>query len=182
MSPNPEQQRVVRQDVSGVSQETQDGPVVAPSIEESEQVTQSRAGIEHRERTVTDAAGVEHHERFVHDVAGEQRLRLIRISQLVWLCIAVIEAVVGMRVLLKLIGANPNNDFARFVYNLAAVFLAPFFGLTGSPASNGIVLEVPALIAMLVYLFLGWGVVRVVWVLFNRPMTRSSSTYDRYRA
>jgi hypothetical protein len=180
MSSSPDE-RVVRQDVTNVSQEQADGPVLAPAVE-TEQFAQSRAGIEHRERTVTDDAGVEHHERFVHDVAGEQRLRLIRVSQLVWLCVAVIEALIGMRVLLKLIGANPINEFARFVYNLAAVFLAPFFGLTGSPASNGIVLEIPSLIAMLVYAFLGWGVVQIVWVLFNRPVTRTSSTYDRYRA
>ena len=44
---------------------------------------------------------------------------------------------------------------------MSSLFLVPFFGLTGSPAAGGRVLEVPSLIAMLVYAFLGWGVVRV---------------------
>ncbi|MDO8674170.1 MAG: hypothetical protein Q7O66_22385, partial [Dehalococcoidia bacterium] len=88
---------------------------------------------------------------------------------------------IGLRVFLKLIGANPANDFASFVYNFAGVFLSPFFGLTGSPSSGGIVLEVPSLIAMLVYALVGWAIVRVILPLFDQPATRSTSTYDRSR-
>ncbi|MHB8621673.1 MAG: YggT family protein [Chloroflexota bacterium] len=100
---------------------------------------------------------------------------------MVWLCTGIVEVLIGLRVLLKLIAANPNNAFAGFAYNMSSLFLAPFFGLTGSPAAGGSVLEVPSIIAMLVYAFLGWGVVRVIRLLFDRPTTGSSSTYDRFR-
>ncbi|MDP2743971.1 MAG: YggT family protein [Dehalococcoidia bacterium] len=100
---------------------------------------------------------------------------------MVWLFVGIIEVLIGMRVLLKLIGANPDNDFGGFVYNSAGVFLAPFFGLTGSPSSGGVVLEVPSLIAMLVYALVGWAIVRVILPLFDKPATRGTSTYDRSR-
>ncbi|HEY8695915.1 MAG TPA: hypothetical protein VIR57_24595 [Chloroflexota bacterium] len=183
MSPGAEPQKVVRQEeVVSIVQEPASS-AAAPAVEETEQVVRSQAGVERRERVVTDAAGggVEHRDRVVRDVATEHLLRVAKVCQLVWLCAGIVEALIGLRVLLKLIGANPNNAFAAFAYNAAALFLAPFFGLTGSPAAGGSVLEVPSIIAMLVYAFVAWGLVRVIGLLFDRPMTRGSSTYDRSR-
>ena len=99
---------------------------------------------------------------------------------MIWLLFGIVEGLIGLRVLLKLIGANPDNGFASFIYNAAALFLAPFFGLIGSPSAGGMVLEVPSLIAMLVYALLGWLIMRVISQFFFPPATRSTSTYDRY--
>lgn len=154
---------------------------VTPAVQ-TEQFVQSGAGIEQQERSFSDATGAVHRQWFVRDVEGEHWIWLNKLSQLIWLIFGVIEVLIGLRILLKLIGANPYNDFAHFIYNASAVFLAPFFGLVGSPAANGMVLELPSLIAMLVYAFLGWAVVRVIWLAFYRPLTRSASTYDRYRS
>jgi YggT family protein len=156
-------------------------PADAAAVEQTEQFVESGAGIERRERVVTDGAGGGHRERYVRDIASEQQQQLLRVSQLVWLCVGIVDVLIGARVLLKLIAANPDNPFARFVYNTTAVFLAPFFGLTSNPAAGGSALELPSLIAMAVYAFLGWVVLRVVWLLFSRSMTQSTSTYDRYR-
>jgi YggT family protein len=156
----------------------------APALEHTEDTVQSiksPAGVEQHEHVITDSAGLQHSERTTQDVAGEYRLRLLKISQVVWLLVGIIEVMIGMRVLLKLIGANPDNDFARFVYNVAALFMGPFVGLTGSPASSGMVLEVPSLIAMLVYALLGWLIVRAILPLFARTTSSSNSTYDRQR-
>ena len=150
--------------------------------ERTEQATRSTAGIEQRERVVTNAAGLAHHERSTQDVGAEQRQSVLKIGQVVWLFVGVIEVLIGMRVLLKFIGANPENEFAGLVYNAAGVFLAPFFSLTGSPSSGAMVLEIPSLIAMLAYALLGWVIVRRILPLFDRPTTRSTSTYDRYRS
>jgi YggT family protein len=109
-------------------------------------------------------------------------LRLLKISQVIWLLVGIIEISIGLRVILKLIGANPDNDFARFVYGVAALFVGPFFGLTGSPASSGMVLEVPSLIAMLVFGLLGWLVISFILPLFARTTTSTNSTYDRQRS
>jgi hypothetical protein len=127
------------------------------------------------------AATVEHREHIVQDVAAERRLTLGKVEQLVWLVVGVIDGLIGVRVLLKLIAANPDSPFVGFVYNASALFLWPFVGLTVTPSSGGMVLEVPALIAMLVYALLGWAVVRGLWVVFDRVRARSVSTYDRSR-
>ena len=150
-------------------------------VEHTEQAVQSAAGIEQRERVVTNEAGVEHRERTVQDVGAEQRQWILKISQVIWLFVGIIEVTAGLRVLLKLIGANPDNDFAGFIYNFAGVFLSPFFGLIGNPSSGGMVLEIASIIGMIVYALLGWGLISLILPLFDRPTTRSSSTYDRTR-
>jgi hypothetical protein len=154
-------------------------------LEHTEQSTGSTAGIVQSERVVTDQAGLAHSERDVHDVAGEQRLGLARATQLIWLFFGIVEGLIGLRILLKLIGANADNAFATFIYGAAGLFLAPFFTLTGSPAAGSMVLEIPSILAMLIYAFLGWVIVRmarVIWPMFSRSTTSSTSTYDRYRS
>ena len=42
------------------------------------------------------------------------------------------------------------------------------------------VLELPTLVAMVVYVFLGWLVVRALWLIFERPTSRSVSTFEEY--
>jgi hypothetical protein len=50
--------------------------------------------------------------------------------------------------------------------------------LTATPSAAGMVLEIPTLIAMLVYLLMAWVVVRLIWVLFDRPTARRVFTDD----
>ncbi len=197
----PEPQSVERHETTSVDERSSPSGNPAPAMAPREQVFQdtagleqnqvrvvtdqavrSTAGVEQRERVVSNEAGLEHRERTVHDTGEEHRLKFLKIAQIVWLVVGVVEVVIGLRVVLKLIGANPDNDFGGFVYNFAGVFLAPFFGLTGSPSSGSVVLEVPSIIAMLVYLLVGWGIVRFVLPLFDQPATRSTSTYDRSRS
>jgi hypothetical protein len=99
----------------------------------------------------------------------DQRVFTFKLTQLVWLLFGLLEALIALRVGLKLIGANPGNPFAALVYNLSAVFLWPFFGLTGTPAANGMVLEVPSIIAMFVYALVAWAIASLVWLILYRP-------------
>jgi len=177
-------QLVIQQETAqGIpAREAADVRSAEPAVEQTEQLVQSGNGVERRERVVTDGAGAEHRERSVHDAGGERQQRLDRVLQLVWLFVGIVEALIGARVVLKFIAANPENAFAHFIYNTSALFLAPFFGLTGSPAAGGSVLEVPSLIAMAVYAFVGWGIIQLAWLVFGRSTTQSTSTtYDRSR-
>lgn len=99
----------------------------------------------------------------------EQRLFSFKATQWIWLGLGVLEALIGLRVVLKLIAANPDSPFAAFIYNVSAVFLYPFTALVGTPTSGGMALEISSIIAMLVYALLAWGIVRIVWVSFYRP-------------
>ena len=99
----------------------------------------------------------------------EQRLFSFKATQWIWLGLGIIEVLIGLRVVLKLIAANPESPFAAFIYNVSAIFLFPFAGLVGTPAAGGMVLEFSSIIAMLVYALLAWGLERIVWVSFYRP-------------
>jgi hypothetical protein len=184
MSQSPEPGSVERHEYTRVDEQAAPAGGWAPAparFEQTDQVVQSSSGVERRERVVTGEAGLEHRERSFHDVAGEHRLKLVKVAQLIWLFFGIVEVLIGLRVFLKLIAANPDNGLASFVYNFSALFLAPFFGLTGSPSAGGMTLEIPSLIAMLLYGLVGWGIVRVVLPLFGRTTTSSTSTYDRQR-
>ena len=73
-----------------------------------------------------------------------------KFTQLVWLLFGMLEALIGLRVVLRLIAANPHNPFAMLVYNLSYPFVWPFVGLTRTPAANGAVLEISSMIARFV--------------------------------
>jgi hypothetical protein len=121
----------------------------------------------------------ERQERVVRDAAVEGRLRVAKATEVIWLLVGFLEGLLALRVLFKLIGANPQNAFASFIYEVTDFFLAPFVGITGSPSTDGVVLEIPTLIAMLVYLLFAWALVKLVWVVFDPTTSRSSSTYER---
>jgi uncharacterized protein YggT (Ycf19 family) len=120
-------------------------------------------------------------QRVIADTGAERPSNVARVASLVWLLFGILEALIAIRVVLKLIAANPANAFAQIVYGLTEPFLLPFIGLTGTPQAGGMVLEIPALIAMIVYALIGWVLVKLIWLLFYRPSTRSVTTYNRDR-
>lgn len=120
--------------------------------------------------------------RVVRNPAADQRVAVSRVTQVIWLLFGVLEALLAIRVVLKLIGANPEAVFSRFIYDVTAVFLWPFAGLVGTPAVQQYQLEVFTIIAMIVYALIAWGITRLVWVLFYRPTTNEVTSYreDRF--
>src|SRR5659263_693386 len=76
------------------------------------------------------------------DNAAHRENEIGRINGIIWLLLGVLEVIIGMRVVLKLLAANPDNGFANFIYRVARVFVWPFFGLVAEPTStSGSVLE-----------------------------------------
>jgi YggT family protein len=130
--------------------------------------------VDRREETVvTQQPGYASSEQVTRDVAAEGRLSLLRLTNIIWTILSLLEISLGIRFVLKLIAANPKSGFAVFMYGITAPFLAPFSTLVGTPASGGIILEVTTLIAMAVYALLFWIIVRVLRVLADRPSART---------
>ncbi|HET7035823.1 MAG TPA: hypothetical protein VFI42_09110 [Thermomicrobiaceae bacterium] len=102
-----------------------------------------------------------------HDPYLERQILYSKISNVVWTIIGLIEALIALRVILKLIGANAGNGFVSFIYSLSGVFVAPFLGIVSDPTSGNSILEINSLIAMLVYLILGWGILKLIVLAFN---------------
>jgi hypothetical protein len=88
---------------------------------------------------------------------------------MIWLLLGLLEASIALRVVFKLIAVNAANPFAKLLYGVTNLFVAPFKSLVGNPTSSNNVLEITSIIAMLVYLLIAWGIERIVYVLFYRP-------------
>ena len=119
--------------------------------------------------------------RVVRRPAADQRLALARVTQVIWLLVGFLEALIAIRIVLKLIGANPAAFFSQFVFGVTSVFLWPFTGLVGTPGVAQYQLEVTSIIAMIVYALIGWAVTRLIWVLFYRADTDAVTTYREER-
>ena len=98
-----------------------------------------------------------------------QRYATFKATQLIWLLLTLLEAVLALRVVFKLIGVNAANPFATLLYGFTHFFVAPFASLTGAPSAEGMVLEISTIIAMIVYLLIAWALERIVYVFFYRP-------------
>lgn len=121
----------------------------------------------------------ERREHVVHDFGAERRASMEKFSAAIWFMGGLLEALIGIRFLLKLIAANPNTPFVSFIYALSDVFLWPFAGLTVAPAANGMVLEISSLVAMVIYAILTWAAVRVFWLIFSPTEARRVSVHRR---
>ncbi len=128
---------------------------------------------------VDRAGGVEHQVSVIRNRAAEQRSAAYRLSQIIYLLFGILEGLIAIRFVLKLIAANPANPFASLIYNFTDLFLWPFFGITGTPAVGGSVLEISSIFGLIVYALLSWVVVKIVWLLLYHPTTRVVRTYDR---
>jgi uncharacterized protein YggT (Ycf19 family) len=84
-------------------------------------------------------------------------------ARAIWFVGGVIMALLALRFLLRLLGANPANGFADFIYTVSHPFAAPFFGLFSYTAdlARGR-FEFETLIAIVVYGLIAWGLARLV--------------------
>lgn len=130
---------------------------------------------------IQEGGGRAHREKLVVDKGAERRLFTDRLTRLVYLVTGVIDSLIGVRILLKLIAANPDNTFAKLIYQVTAWLLRPFASLIANPTMGHVVIEITSIIAMVVYSLLGWLLVQLIWILLFRSNTRSVSIYNQER-
>ena len=86
-------------------------------------------------------------------------------ARVVWFIAGVLLTLLAFRFLLVLLGANPNNRFANFIYTISYPFAAPFFGLFGYDLKYGVSrVEISTLIAMAVYTVVAFGIARLLTI------------------
>jgi hypothetical protein len=115
----------------------------------------------------------------------EQRIFTFKATQLIWLFLGILEALIVLRIGLKLIGANPASPIVALIYGVTYLFLFPFEGMVVTPSAGSMVLELSSLFAMLIYALIAWAVERTVWLLFYRPRgpvvgTTQTTTSERH--
>lgn len=119
----------------------------------------------YRSDNVERQRSLQHEEESFQLRQEERRLELARrratlgwITKSIYLLVGLLEVLLGLRFFLRLAGANTQNTFAQFIYNLSDPFIAPFSTLFVSPVTAGgaSIFDVNVLIAMIVYALLGW--------------------------
>jgi hypothetical protein len=85
------------------------------------------------------------------------------IARVIWYIAGVLLILLAFRFVLALLGANPGNSFANFIYTASHPFVAPFFGLFGYSLHYGVSrFETFTLVAMAVYAIIAWGLASLV--------------------
>jgi uncharacterized protein YggT (Ycf19 family) len=93
-----------------------------------------------------------------------------RAMEIIYLVFGIIDAVLLIRLVLKLLGANAHAGFAQFIYGLTDFFLAPFKGLLPTIVSGQSVLELSLIFAILIYSLIAIGLVRLVAISLSRSV------------
>ena len=92
------------------------------------------------------------------------------LKRVVWYIAGVIIALLAIRVILLLLGANRENEFVDFVYALSDIFAAPFYGIFNyQPAYGHSMLELSSLVAIAVYALIAWGIAKLTTLTKSNP-------------
>jgi hypothetical protein len=70
----------------------------------------------------------------------------------------VIIALIALRFVFLLLGANQGSPFVDFIYGLSGVFVAPFNGIFGEPTFGVSYFETSSLVAIIIYALLTIGI------------------------
>ena len=102
------------------------------------------------------------------DTVMQRHLRLLRMTQAIYFVFGVLEVLLGIRFLLKLLGANPQAPFSALIYGITEPFIALFRNIFPRADSGVGVLEPESVIAFVVFALLGWGIGQILWLAFSK--------------
>lgn len=95
------------------------------------------------------------------------------LSVLINFLFAIIGFLLGLRIILRFFGANPNTPFVQWVYESSDSLLAPFAGIFPvTRIEGGFVIDFPAVFAVIIYAFLGYLILEAVSFIAYRSEER----------
>jgi hypothetical protein len=94
----------------------------------------------------------------------ERDHKVSKVNQIIWYIAGVLIALLLIRAVLAVLGANLENGFANFMYAVTDPLVAPFRGLlqVGEFQAGVSRLEVETLLAAAVYALITWGITKAV--------------------
>jgi YggT family protein len=93
------------------------------------------------------------------------------VERLINFIVGILLAILAVRFVLSLLGANQDNAFANLVYSISYPFVAPFFGLFGYTVKYGVArFELETIVAMVVYAMVGFGIAKLVTLGRNKSI------------
>lgn len=91
-----------------------------------------------------------------------------RRRRIIYFVFGLIETLILIRVILKLLAANPQAGFTGLIYGITYPFVALFSGVFPTPQGSGSVFELSSVLAIGVYALLAYGIVRLLEVTDRR--------------
>lgn len=105
-----------------------------------------------------------------HPVRVYQKKKVIfRTYQILCYILGIIEVLLGFRVALKALGANPFSGFTSLIYTLSDPLALPFRGILGVTVNGTSVFEWSTFVAVIVYALITFGLVELMQ--FIKPVT-----------
>lgn len=120
----------------------------------------------------TSARQVEESEVTLPSAEEKRSLRIHRIQRIIYFVVHVIAIFVAIRFVLVLLGVDPQNAFAIFIYGLTYPFLSPFLGMFGNvpePTYGRSIFEAADLVAIAIYYLFAWIASKIVIFAHPRP-------------
>lgn len=109
------------------------------------------------------------------EIMQQNNIALYRTSQLVWYLFFIIQTILGVRFVLRLLGANPEAAFTQFVYSVSETPLAPFSVVFDTTIVAGAVIEWSTLLAIIAYGLLAQAVVMLLSIGRSVPETEADA-------
>lgn len=97
------------------------------------------------------------------------------VEYLVYFFFGLLEVLLAFRLVFKLAGASMGSAFVGLIYGITGIFILPFEGIFRRGFTQGIettsILEPSALVALIVYAILAWGIVKLLRVLSGKEQS-----------
>ncbi|MDB5182645.1 MAG: rane protein involved in colicin uptake [Candidatus Saccharibacteria bacterium] len=85
------------------------------------------------------------------------------VTRVVYMASFVVTVLLSLRFLLSIVGANPANIIANFIYNASSALVTPFVGLFNYQPHYGISrFDFESLIALVAYGIIAWIVIALI--------------------
>jgi len=190
-----ERERVVIDKPRGFVDEPGDTVVDEPH---ARHIDEPKHAVVHQPRRGTRTVVVDRDEQLAHeDAIGTDEEYVTRyadgwtvargtmrmINGLIGLVMLVIEGLLAFRLAFALGGANPNNGFVDFIYDVTGPLVAPFEGIFNEQVDGTSVFEPQTVIAMAVWLLVGLVILALVNIFMSAPspIEREGVRRERHR-
>lgn len=101
------------------------------------------------------------------------------LERIVYFVFGVIEALLAIRFVFSLFGANQQAPFSRFIYNVTSVFMVPFNAIFNTQRAGGATFEWDVLVAIAVYALLAWAIVALIRAVSPRERAGTVERVER---
>lgn len=138
-------------------------------VEEVTTVSETPTQVVRTTKQVTPPVRTEHPQKVY-----AKKKAIFRSHQVIWYILALIEILLGFRITLLALGANPTSGFVSLIYTLTNPLALPFQGIlrtyvSSTGSATGSVFEWSSIVAGIVYALIAVGIAQLMQ--FLKPVT-----------